>query len=124
MVGDETNPGRVQKMKWGKKKDDKTVLIYNSNLTYKGMPENANRYIVNGRSPLEWMIDRYQVKTDKASGIVNAPNEYSEDPCYIVHLIRRLVTVSVRTMEIVDTLPKIDEMDRPEEWPEAWKVNN
>ena len=131
VVGDEFNPGRVEKMRWAKKKnketgkseDDKTTLVYNSNLTFKGIPEVANRYIVNGRSPLEWMIDRYQVKTDKASGITNDPNEYSDDPCYISNLVRRLVTVSVRTMEIIDGLPPIEEIEQPLDWPEAWSVS-
>lgn len=130
VIGNETNPGLVNKMRWGKRKDkdtgktvdDKSVLVYNTNLTYKGIPEDANRYIVNGRSPLEWMIDRYQVKTDKTSGIVNDPNDYSEDPCYITKLIKRLVTVSVRTMEIIDNLPPINELPQPDEWPEAWNV--
>lgn len=130
VVGDDENPGRVEKMRWGKKRNsvtgkmeaDKSVLVYNNNLTFKGIPEIAHRYVVNGRSPLEWMIDRYQVKTDKASGIVNDPNLYSEDPLYIVNLIRRLVTVSVETMKIVDAMSAINEMDCYVDFPEAWKV--
>lgn len=132
VVGDEVNPGLVRKMKWGKKKDketgesmnDKSILIYNEKLTFKGIPENANRYIINGKSPLEWMIDRYQVKTDKASGIVNDPNEYCENSCYITNLIKRLVTVSVRTMEILDALPPINEIEQMDNWPEMWRVND
>ena len=77
----------------------------------------------NGRPPLAWMIDRYQVKTDKASGITNDPNEYSDDPLYIPQLIQRLVTVSVKTMEIVDSMLPINEMEQPSDWPEAWKTN-
>jgi len=76
--------------------------------------------VVNGRTPLEWMIDRYQVKTDKASGIVNDPNEYSEDPMYIIDLVKRLVTVSVRTTEIVDSLPPLSERPQTANWPFAW----
>lgn len=80
-VGSSFLPGPVQKIKWGKRKDpdtgkkvdDHTVLIYNENLVIKDIPEAAQRYTVNGRSPLEWVIDRYQVKIDKASGIVNDP---------------------------------------------------
>lgn len=130
VVGDDENPGRVEKMRWGKKRNpvtgkmeaDKSVLVYNNNLTFKGIPEIAHRYVVNGRSPLEWMIDRYQVKTDKASGIVNDPNLYSEDPLYIVNLIRRLVTVSVETMKIVDAMSAINEKDCYVDFPDAWKV--
>ena len=108
-VGDAEHPGPVEKLHWGKRRNpdtgkmepDKSTLVYNSRLTFKGVPEAAHRYIVNGRSPLEWMIDRYQVKTDAASGIVNDPNKYSDDPLYIVNLIRRLVTVSVETIVLL-----------------------
>ena len=130
VVGNAENPGPVVKMRWGKKKNletgkqenDKSTLVYNSNLTFKAIPEIAHRYVVNGRSPLEWMIDRYQVKTDSASGIVNDPNMYSEDPNYISNLIPRLVTVSVETMKIVDSLIKINEKDCYDIFPDAWKT--
>ena len=86
-------------------------MVYNENLTFKKIPEEADRYVVNGRTPLEWMIDRYQVKTDNDSGIVNDPNEYSEDLHYIPHLILRLVTVSVETTRIVEHMPELAEME-------------
>ena len=124
------DPGRVEKLKWGKRRNpetgkleaDKTVLVYNRQVSVRNIPEGANDYVVNGRSPLEWMIDRYQVKTDKATGIVNDPNEYSDDPRYILDLICRLVTVSVKTNEIVAGLPKIREIEKPASWPAAWKA--
>ena len=78
---------------------------------------------MNGRSPLEWMVDRYQVKTDKATGITNDPNDYSDDPRYILDLIGRLVTVSMRTNEIVAGLSPIDEVKHPSNWPDAWKAD-
>lgn len=128
--GDAANPGRVQKMKWGKRKDpesgknidDHTILVYNENLTFCDIPEGADEYKVNGRSPLGWMIDRYQIKTDKASGIVNDPNDYSDDPVYISGLVPRLVTVSMETLSIVSTLPPLNERPQPADWPFAWKV--
>ena len=130
VCGDASNPGRVQKMKWGKRKDletgkkvdDHTTLIYNESLTFSDIPEAANEYKVNGRSPLEWMIDRYQVKKDSASGIVNDPNDYSEDPTYISGLIPRLVTVSIETLNIISALPPLNEKPQPADWPFAWKV--
>lgn len=129
-VGDSSNPGPVKKMRWDKKRDpqtgknvdDHSILIYNDNLTIKDIPEAAQRYVVNGRSPLEWVIDRYQVKTDKASGIVNDPNDYSDDPRYIVNLIESLIRVSMETMEIVDSLPPLNEKPQPANWPFAWKA--
>lgn len=131
-VGSSLLPGPVQKIKWGKRKDpetgkkvdDHTVLIYNENLVIKDIPEAAQRYTVNGRSPLEWVIDRYQVKTDKASGIVNDPNEYSDDPRYIVDLIEKLIRVSMETKEIVDALPPLAELPQPIDWPVAWKLSD
>jgi predicted helicase len=94
---------RVAKMRFGPGKDRSTI-IYNSHLTLTGVPEEAYAYEVNGRPAIEWIMDRYQVTTDKASGIVNDPNAYAEDPRYIVDLIARVITTSLKTLEIVDRL--------------------
>ena len=67
-------------------------------------------------------MDRYQVRKDKASGIVNDPNDYSDDPRYIVDLVERIVTVSVKTMEIVRQLPPLNEREQPANWPSAWRM--
>jgi predicted helicase len=112
---DERDTWRVSKMKWAKKKDpetgksvnDLTTLIYNPKVTITGIPEDAERYMLGSRSALAWIIDRYQVRTDKASGIVNDPNDWCDehdDPRYIVDLIARVTTVAVETMKIVDSL--------------------
>jgi predicted helicase len=109
---------RVSKLKWAKKKDpvtgksvdDVTQLIYNAKVTITGIPEEAERYMLGSRSALAWIIDRYQVKTDKASGIVNDPNDWCDehdDPRYIVDLIAKVTTVAVETMKIVDGLAEI-----------------
>ncbi|ORX01316.1 DEAD/DEAH box helicase [Mycolicibacillus trivialis] len=97
---------RVEKMKW-KSKTDHSAIIYNGKVTVAGIPEDAERYMLGSRSALAWLIDRYQVKTDKASGIVNDPNDWCDehdDPTYIVNLIKKVTTVSVETMKIVDRL--------------------
>lgn len=128
-VGDSVDPGPVKKIKWakkrnpstGKKENDYTTLIYNDNLTIRDIPAAAQRYVVNGRSPLDWVIDRYQVKTDGPSGITNDPNDYSDDPRYIIDLIEKLVRVSMETMEIVDSLPALKEKPQPADWPLAWR---
>lgn len=104
---------RVQKLQFGPKKD-KTRIKYNGHLTLKGIPEEANEYQVNGRSALEWVIDRYQVKTDKKSLITNDPNDYCRavnNPRYIVDLIKRLVTVSLETQKLVGTLPRFEVLE-------------
>jgi predicted helicase len=103
---------KVQKMAYPKKngKPDKTKIVYNTNLTLAGIPLEAYDYVVNGKSALEWIMDRYQVKQDKDSKIVNDPNKWCEEhenPRYIVDLIKSIVTVSLATNEIVRGLPKI-----------------
>lgn len=98
---------RVEKMKW-KSKTDHTAIIYNPNVAIAGIPEDAERYLLGSRSALGWIIERYQVHTDKDSGIVNNPNDWCDehgDPTYIVDLIKKVTTVAVETMKIVDSLP-------------------
>lgn len=53
------------------------------------------------------IIDQYQVTTDKCSRIVNDPNR-EDDPEYIVRLIGQIVTVSLETVKIVNSLPEIE----------------
>ena len=87
-----------------------TELKYNGHITIKNIPPEAHEYIVNGRSPLGWIIDQYQVSIDKDSGIKNDPNDWCREhgnPRYILELILRVIEVSVRTMAIVKALPKV-----------------
>lgn len=100
----------VKKMKYAGKAGawDKSRIIYNSNITLQGIPADAQRYMLGSRSAVDWIIERYQVKTDKASGIVNDPNDWSREhgqPRYIIDLIGRVVALSVATNRIVDGLP-------------------
>lgn len=128
--GDSVNPGRTVKMKFGPHKKDEehpkgqdmTVLKVAENMTLRGIPLEAYEYVVNGRSAIGWLMDRYQVRKDKASGIVNDPNDYSDDPRYIVDLVERVVTVSMETIAIVNELPALNEKAQPADWPAAWKV--
>ncbi|MEU8898175.1 DEAD/DEAH box helicase [Nocardia sp. NPDC048505] len=97
---------RVRKMKW-RSTDDRTAIIYNPNVTIAGIPTDAQNYILGSRSALDWIIDRYQLRVDKASGIVNDPNDWCDDqnsPTWIIDLIKRVTTVSLETMRIVDQL--------------------
>ena len=94
---------RVEKMRLGK---DKTSLIYNEFLTLRGIPPQTYEYRLGNRSALEWVIDQYQVSTDKRSGIVNDPNR-ADDPGYIVRLIGQVIGVSLETMKIVKSLPPL-----------------
>jgi predicted helicase len=100
---------RVEKMRWADK-TTKKAIIYNKHVTLGDIPAEAHRYMLGSRSALEWLIDRYQVKTDKDSGIVNDPNDWCRehgDPRYIVNLIKRVTRVSVETMKTVDSLPAL-----------------
>ena len=106
---DEWELYRVTKMTW-QNKETKKELIYNSHITLGDIPAEAHEYMLGSRSALEWLIDRYQVKTDKASGIVNDPNAWARehnDPRYIIDLVKRVTRVSVETMRIVKTLPEL-----------------
>ncbi len=91
---------RVEKMRLSK---DKTMIIYNDFLTLAGIPREAFEYKLGNRSALDWIIDQYQVKTDKRSGIVNDPNR-PDEPDYIVRLIGKIITVSLETMKVVKVL--------------------
>lgn len=97
--------------KQGRRDTDYTRLEYNDYVTLAGIPAEAQGYSISGRSPLEWIIDRYHVKTDKASGIVNDPNDFLREqgrPDTVVELIKRLVTVSMRTQELLAMLPALE----------------
>jgi predicted helicase len=101
---------RVEKMRFSKGAEShaKSAITVNSHYTLSGIPEEAYRYTINGKSALDWLIDRYQVKPDKASGILNDPNLYSDDPRYIIDLVARIVRVSMESVAIIDSLPKLE----------------
>lgn len=94
---------RVEKMRLSK---DKQTLIYNEFLTLTGIPKEVYDYRLGNRSALEWVIDQYQVSTDKRSGITNDPNR-PDDPEYILRLIGQVITVSLETVKIVAALPDL-----------------
>ena len=91
-----------------KRQEDRTTIIYNQFVTLKGIPESAYDYVVNGKSAIEGIMERYVPTTDKDNGIKNDPNEWSDDPRYIVDLVKRIVRVSVETNRIVSELPKFE----------------
>ena len=108
VIGAESGNFKVEKLRLSA---DKKILIYNENIAIKNIPARAFEYVVNGRSPLEWIIDRYQIKIDKASGIENNPNDWAQEhnkPSYILDLILSCITVSLKTLEIVDNLPSVE----------------
>ena len=111
------NPGyKVNKMKFAKKRNsetnklenDRSTIIFNDSVTITNIPLKAYQYIVNGRSAIEWIMDQYRVKTDKKSGIVDDPNDYSDDPKYIFNLLLRIINVSLKTIDLINQLPKLE----------------
>lgn len=98
---------RVEKLRFGKKKggaEDRSVIVVNPTLRLEGIPEEAYGYVVNGRSAIEWIMDRYQVRRDADSGIVNDPNKWGEEhgnERYIVDLIARVVRVGMESVLLV-----------------------
>ena len=109
---------RVSQMKWrtidGKKGNaakDKTTLIYNDWITVRDIPLEAQEYVVNKRSALDWIVERAKVSVDKDSGIVNDFNDYAVEQGnerYPLDLFLKIITVSLETMKIVKSLPKLE----------------
>lgn len=100
---------KVQKMRFPSK-EDKSKILYNSKITIENIPAEAYQYVVNGKSAIEWKMERYQVTIYKDSQIKNDPNDWAEEvnnPRYILDLLLSIVNVSIQTVGIVNSLPKI-----------------
>ena len=123
--------------KAGRESQDRSKIIYNPFITLADIPEEAYQYQVNGKSAIEWVMERYQIKTNKDSGILNDPNQYSPiaknstqdnfdldskpdptqdnfeldskpDPKYILSLLKKVITVSVQSVHLIKKLPPLD----------------
>lgn len=95
----------------GAKVEDRTQIVYNDWITIGSIPERAYDYELGSRSAIGWVMESNRVRTDKASGIRNDPNDWGiehGEPTYILDLVGRVVTVSIRTLDIVDSLPHLD----------------
>lgn len=108
--GDDKNDFIVKKMSFPKK-GEKQTIIYNDKITISNIPEKAYEYVVNGKSAIEWIMERYAVTTDQKSGIINNPNDWATEhdkPRYILDLLLSVINVSVQTVDIVNNLPEVD----------------
>ena len=104
----------VEKMKFAKVRDDngklvadKSKIIYNGYITIENIPLKSYEYILNGKSAIEWIMERYAVTIDKTSKIKNNPNDWSREhkqPRYILDLLLSVIILSCQTMDIVKTL--------------------
>lgn len=109
------NDFKVNKMRFDKNikiTDKPSKIIYNNKIVIANIDEKAYDYIVNGKSAIAWVMERYQVKTDEDSGITNDPNLYSDDPRYIVDLMMKVIEVSLRSVELIEKLPALDILER------------
>ena len=101
---------RVEKMRFPKKGQVDTI-IFNSRITVTHIPPKAYEYVVNGKSAIAWIMDRYRVTTHRTSRIKNDPNDWAEEvgnPRYILDLLLSIINVSVQTVDIVNALPKLE----------------
>lgn len=107
---DDENKFRVEKMKYPDKKDRSTIQ-YNQFIRVSGIPAEAYEFQVNGRSLIEWVMDRQQIRTHKDSGIVNDPNDFANetmnDPEYPLKLLKKAITVALRTRELKRSMPPL-----------------
>lgn len=113
----------VVKMRFPRKGERHTIL-YNHQITIENIPAEAYEYVVNGKSAIEWIMERYQVTTNKDSGIVNDPNDWAREqgnPKYILDLLLSIINVSLQTVEIVRNLPALDLGDLSSENPSVDK---
>lgn len=109
VTGDESEFYTVEKMRFPSK-GQKDTILYNSKITVSNIPAKAYEYVVNGKSAIEWIMERYQVTTHKESGIRNNPNDWADEvqkPRYILDLLLSIINVSVQTVDIVEQLPKV-----------------
>ncbi len=101
---------RVEKMRFPAK-EQKNTIIYNGDLRIENIPAKAYQYVVNGRSAIEWIMERYQVTVNKKSQIKNDPNDWSREhgqPRYILDLLLSVIHLSVKSVEIMESLPKLN----------------
>ena len=107
---DEYDYYRVDKLRF-MSKEDKSVIIYNNNIRIENIPAKAYDYIVNGKSAIDWIVERYCVSIDKNSGIRNDANDWAREhnkPRYILDLLLSVINVSTQTVDIVNLLPHIN----------------
>ena len=87
-------------------KNTKNTLIINEHIRFTGIPDDAHHYLVDGKTPLEWFINRYKISLpEKNNGILNDPNGWFENPRDLITAIERIVYVSVESTKIIESLP-------------------
>ena len=85
------------------------TIIFNDYIQISNIPTQAYEYVINGKSAIEWLMERYAVTVDKASGIVDDPNQYGDEQ-YVFNLLLSIIYVSMKTQELVDSMPEYKEI--------------
>ncbi len=106
---------RVEQMRFAKgasggREKDMSTIEYNQFITLRNIPLRAYDYVVNGKSAIEWIMERYCDKVDKKSGIRNDANQWGIEhgnPRYPLDLLLSIITLSMKTLDIVADLPKM-----------------
>lgn len=102
------NPSyRIEKMRFPKR-DKKDTIIVNKDITIENIPLKAYDYKINGKSAIEWIIDQYQVKVDKNTGIIDDPNKYSDDPKFVFNHLLKIINLSIITTDLIKELPSLE----------------
>lgn len=115
---------RVEKMRYPSK-DDKTTIIYNHQIRIENIPLEAYEYVINGKSAIDWIVERYQVTINKDNGIRNDPNDWSTEQgkeSYILDLLLSIIRLSLESAAIIKALPKLSEDNELEE--NGYDINN
>ena len=98
-------------MKINKNKDNFDI-VYNSYIEMKNLPVEILNYKISGKSPVEWVIDRQTIKIDKKNDIINDANDYAnnimKNPAYPLELLQKVITLTLETTKLVNTLPKLN----------------
>ena len=100
---------QVNKMRFASK-TDKSIIHYNNQITIEGIPAEAYEYVVNGKSAIEWIMERYAITTHEDSGITNNPNDWATEhaqPRYIINLLHSVISLSIQSTQIIKKLSKI-----------------
>lgn len=106
----------IKKMSF-EKKGQKDTIIFNDKIAIVNIPPKAYNYIVNGKSAIEWIMERYQVKIDKDSGIKNDPNLYEcksgalaglNGGKYALYLLLSVIEMSAQSVEIIEAISELD----------------
>jgi predicted helicase len=114
VTGEKNGDYQVEKMRYGKSGKDKdlTTIHYNSRIVVTGIPLEAYQYVVNGKSAIDWVVERQCVKHDKDSDITNDANDWAietmNNPRYPLELLLRVISVSVETQKLIEGLPSLD----------------